>query len=87
MHRTQIYLQNELYDQLKARLQSLGLSISELIRRAVIKDLQENTMDDARTFFGRLTLLESFADADPDVFVRDLRKRSRLLREHGDCQS
>ena len=81
MHRTQIYLQECLYQQLKRRSQIQGLSISELIRRAVEKDLQEKPVADARAFFEQLTPLKSFAGIDPESYVRKLRGNSRLLRK------
>ena len=80
MHRTQIYLQDDLYEQLRNRSKALGLSISELIRRAVEKDLSAEPAADAEAFFDRLKPLESFADVDPKSYVRRLRDKSRLLR-------
>ncbi|MGH8655980.1 MAG: CopG family transcriptional regulator [Gammaproteobacteria bacterium] len=80
MHRTQIYLQDELYQQLKARSQSSGLSVSELIRRTLVKDLQARPAEDARAFFERITPLESFSDVEPKHYVRALRDNSRLLK-------
>ena len=47
MHRTQIYLQDELHDSLKARARSIGVSISELIRRTLEKDIQKDPVADA----------------------------------------
>lgn len=87
MHRTQIYLQDELYEQLKARARISGLSISELIRRSVEKDLRAGAADDARAFFKRLTPLQSFADVEPENFVRTLRKKSRIIREPHDDEA
>ena len=81
MHRTQIYLQDDLYERLKARSRNLGVSISELIRRTLEKDIQRDPGADARAYFQRLTPLESFAATDPEVYVRDLRATSRLLRD------
>jgi predicted DNA-binding protein len=83
MHRTQIYLQDEIYEQLRNRSQTQGLSISELIRRAVEKDLNDEPIVDAETFFERLKPLESFAHVDPESYVRVLRDKSRLLRQVG----
>lgn len=84
MHRTQIYLHDELYQQLKRRSQTQGLSISELIRRAVAKDLQAQPAADARAFFDQLPPLKSFAEVVPKSYVRELRSTSRLLREKND---
>jgi hypothetical protein len=82
MHRTQIYLPEDLHKQLKMRSRADGLSISELIRRAVEKDLQqESSTPSARQFFEALKPLESFADCEPEQYVRSLRDNSRILRD------
>jgi len=83
MHRTQIYLQDEVYERLRSRSRAQGLSISELIRRAVEKDLNDEPVVDAETFFDRLKPLESFTHVDPESYVRVLRNKSRLLRRVG----
>ena len=80
MHRTQIYLQNDLYERLKSRSRSVGVSVSELIRRSLEKDIQRDPVADAKTFFERLKPLESFANTEPETYVRKLRNSSRLLR-------
>jgi predicted DNA-binding protein len=81
MHRTQIYLPEDLHNRLKTRSRTDGLSISELIRRAVEKDLQqESSTSSARQFFETLKPLESFADCEPEQYVRSLRNNSRILR-------
>jgi len=84
MHRTQIYLQDELYEQLKMRSRSCGLSIAELIRRSVAKDLQREPVADARAFFDRLLPLESFSGTEPETYVRELRNTSRIVRNAHD---
>lgn len=84
MHRTQIYLQEALYEQLKARSRHLGLSLSELIRRSLEKDLEQHSAADARAFFERLPPLASFADTEPETYVREQRSASRLLRDASD---
>lgn len=80
MHRTQIYLQDALYESLKVRSRSVGVSISELIRRTLEKDIQKDPVSDARAYFEQLTPLESFAQVDADDYVRAIRSKSRLLR-------
>lgn len=84
MHRTQIYLQDELYERIKARARSVGVSISELIRRSLEKDIQQDPVADAKAFFGRLDPLKSFAHTEPETYVRELRDTSRLLRTETD---
>lgn len=80
MHRTQIYLQDDLHDNLKARARSVGVSMSELIRRTLEKDLQKDPVADARSYFKRLKPLESFADVNAEDYVRNIRNKSRLLQ-------
>lgn len=83
MHRTQIYLQDVLYETLRQRAHSLGLSMSELIRRSLEKEVQKQPANDAQAFFEQLQPLASFSqlnqDADVDRYVRQLRGKSRLL--------
>ena len=84
MHRTQIYLQDELYDSLKIRSRSVGVSISELIRRTLEKDIQKDPVADAKAYFARLKPLESFAGVDSEDYVRAIRSKSRIVRTSED---
>lgn len=84
MHRTQIYLQDDLYEKLRIRSRSLGVSLSELIRRSLEKGIDKNPAADARAFFAQLPILESFAASEPEAYVRTLRTNSRLLRDSAD---
>jgi len=81
MHRTQIYLQDELYLNLKARARSVGVSISELIRRTLEKDIEKDPESDARAFFDKLKPLDSFARVDSCAYVADIRSKSRILQQ------
>lgn len=85
MHRTQIYLQDALYASLKTRARSVGVSLSELIRRTLEKDIQKDPVSDARAYFERLKPLESFAQIDAEDYVRAIRSKSRILQK-GDAQ-
>jgi post-segregation antitoxin (ccd killing protein) len=80
MHRTQIYLQDDLHETLKAKALSVGVSMSELIRRTLEKEIERNPVAEARMFFENLTPLESFRNVDPRKYVDGLRGKSRLLR-------
>jgi len=80
MHRTQIYLQDTVYEQLKHKSRLVGISISELIRRAVEKDLNKPDHNEARAFFDALTPLKSFETTEPEQYVDDIRSGSRILR-------
>ncbi len=85
MHRTQIYLHDTLYDSLKTRSRSVGVSISELIRRTLESDIQKDPVADARAYFARLKPLKSFADVDSDGYVRTSRSKSRILQTGEDA--
>jgi len=80
MHRTQIYLQDALHENLKARARSAQVSLSELIRRTLEKDLHKNPSEDARAYFERLKPLKSFAEVDANEYVKGIRDKSRILR-------
>ena len=82
MHRTQIYLQDALYAQLKHQSQMMHVSISEIIRQAVEKDLNKSADKNASLFFSNLKPLQSFADVNAVQYVDDLRSNSRLLRNN-----
>ena len=81
MHRTQIYLPDDLHESLKTRARSVGISISELIRRTLERDIAKDPVADARAYFDRLTPLESFAQVSSEAYVREIRGSSRLLRQ------
>lgn len=85
MHRTQIYLQEALYDSLKARARNVGVSISELIRRTLEKDIQKDPVSDAHAYFERLKPLDSFADISSAAYVRQIRSTSRFLRQKNEA--
>jgi hypothetical protein len=80
MHRTQIYLQDDLHAQLKMQAYQLGISLSELIRQTLVKATSEKPATDVRAFFNVLPVAESFATTEPENYVRNLRAASRLLR-------
>jgi hypothetical protein len=58
----------------------IGVSISELIRRAIVKDLNKTAINEARAFFDALTPLQSFATIEPEQYVDDIRSHSRILQ-------
>ena len=86
MHRTQIYLQDNLHARLKTRAKSIGVSISELIRRTLEQEIKTDPLADAAAFFARLQPLTGFTDPanaelqSPEAYVRGLRAKSRILR-------
>jgi metal-responsive CopG/Arc/MetJ family transcriptional regulator len=73
MHRTQIYLDDDLYVSLEKESARRSLSISELIRVAVRKDLAA----DETTFMARMKkAVGAWKDVSetPDAYVRRMRK-------------
>ena len=81
MHRTQIYLHDELHGQPKRRARSTGVSMSELIRQTLERGIKNDPVADARAFFEQLEPLRSFAEVDGKTFVEGLRSRSRILHK------
>ena len=57
----------------------MGVSLSELIRRTLERDIQKTPLADARAYFERLKPLESFANVDSDEYVCAIRSKSRIL--------
>jgi len=80
MHRTQIYLQDDLHQRLKLQARSAGISMSELIRQTLEKGIDQDRAASARAFFDSFEPLESFKNVDAEVYVREIRSRSRILR-------
>jgi len=80
MCRIQTYLQDTVYKQLKHKSQMIEVSISELIRRVVEKDLNKTGINEVRTFFDALTPLQSFVTTEPELYVDDIRSYSRIFQ-------
>lgn len=80
MHRTQIYLQDDLHQRLKLQARSAGISMSELIRQTLEKGIDRDPAASARAFFDSFEPLESFKNVDAEGYVREIRNRSRILR-------
>jgi hypothetical protein len=81
MYRTQIYLQDTLHSRLKEQARLVGISMSELIRRTLERDLLSKPLTPAQDFFASLKPLQSFDAQTPESYVRELRSRSRILRD------
>lgn len=82
MHRTQIYLDDKLHSTLIGRAKRQDISMSELIRRLLTTQLEkkEEKPLTAEAFFKQMSPLESFAETEPEEWVRELRSTSRILR-------
>ena len=70
MHRTQLNFDEVLFDSLKARANSLGVSISEYIRGLVKQDLEQNlkNKNDFSKFAGMWE--------DRDITLEDIREKA-----------
>ncbi|MFM2319962.1 MAG: hypothetical protein RLZZ215_2583 [Pseudomonadota bacterium] len=81
MHRTQIYLDDQLHQTLFTQAKLQEISMSELIRRLLTKQLtqKEERTTAVETFFQQLKPLASFSTLEPEQWVRDLRSTSRIL--------
>lgn len=82
MQRTQIYLDDMLHKKLISRAKRQGVSMSELIRRLLTIQLEKKEEQPltAETFFQQMQPLESFAEVEPNEWVRELRSTSRILQ-------
>jgi negative regulator of replication initiation len=81
MNRTQIYLHDSLHRRLKLQARQIGISMSELIRRTLERDVPSTGVNPAQDFFSQLRPLTSFESQSPEDFVRSVRSNSRLLHQ------
>ena len=79
MHRTQIYIEEEIFQKARKESEILGISISEFIRMSIKKNIQKNSVNNINVFFGNLKPLESFKDINPKEYVDNIRSKSRIL--------
>ncbi len=82
MHRTQLYIDEDVFSKVKSSASSLNISISEFIRNAINKELQQKeTQETMEDFFDQLEPLVSFKNLDTSKYVESLRKNSRIINE------
>jgi len=81
MHRTQLYIEEDIFAKAQQVSKSLNISISEFIRRAVKKELQAGSKNSMKNFFEELEPLESFRNTDSEKYVDELRGKSRILND------
>ena len=79
MHRTQIYIEEEIFQKARKESEILGISISEFIRMSIKKNIQKNSANNINVFFDNLKPLESFKDINPEEYVDNIRSKSRIL--------
>ncbi len=81
MHRTQLYIEDDLFAKVKNISSSLNISISEFIRTAVRNEITKDNKDSVSDFFNDFEALESFKDVDATSYVSEIRKNSRIINE------
>ena len=74
MHRTQIYIEEEIFQKARKESEILGVSISEFIRMSIKKNIQKNSTNNINVFFDNLKPLESFKDINPKEYVDNIRR-------------
>ncbi len=81
MRRTQLYLDDQLWDALHVRARLTGTSISELVRSAVRERYVGNLEERRNAMQGLVGLRKNRPEfEDPEAYVRGLRRSSRLER-------
>lgn len=81
MHRTQIYLPEELHERIKNRSRVTGLSQSELIRRAIEKDLQQESLQSLKQESS-----QDLQQKDSQQNVREFFNQLQPLTSFSDCE-
>lgn len=87
VHRTQLYLDDDIYRALAAVASSEGKTISEAVRERLARSLAERRVDPLRAIDRALGAWGDRSDLPAtDGIVRDLR-RSERVRRHGKVES
>ena len=81
MHRTQIYLDEHLVQEIKKVAKMQNITMSAFIRNVIKKELQKYKKKDFVSFIENLEPLESFKDVDAQEYVEEIRNRSRILQK------
>ena len=81
MHRTQLYIEEDVFSQIQKIAKSSNISISEFIRTAVKNELKKASSQNMNIFFEKLTPLKSFEDIDSSKYVNNLRSKSRIIND------
>ncbi|MGH9445933.1 MAG: CopG family transcriptional regulator [Terriglobia bacterium] len=81
MKRTQLYIDNDVWEALRLRSQQAGTSISDLVRQAVREKYASGLAYRRQAMRALAGIWKGRADVrDPEAYVRRLRKGSRLKR-------
>jgi hypothetical protein len=81
MKRTQLYLQDDLWKALHIESRQNGVSISELVRRAITEKYASSPAERKKAMTAFVGLWKNRSDLpDSETYVRRLRKGKRLAR-------
>jgi Arc/MetJ family transcription regulator len=81
MHRTQLYLDDDLWKALRARARKEKTTVSSLVREAARERYLENFEDRKRAMLAFIGIRKDRADIGDSVqYVRDLRRGDRIER-------
>ena len=80
MQRTQIYLEESLLAELKKVAKNLNVSMSEIIRNALKKELKRYKQNSLSQFIDNLEAIESFKDTEAENYVDEIRNKSRIIK-------
>ena len=80
MQRTQIYLEESLLAELKRVAKNLNVSMSEIIRNALKKELKKYKQNSLSQFIDNLEPLESFKNIEAKDYVDEIRNKSRIIK-------
>ena len=84
MHRTQLYLEDDLWEALKLRSRESGVSMSELVREAVRGRYLGDAAKRKRSLAALAGLWKDRTDIpDTEAWIRSMRKDSRRDRTGG----
>jgi len=80
MQRTQIYLEENLLAELKRIAKNLNVSMSELIRDILKKELKKYKQNSLSQFVDNLEPIESFKDIKAENYIDEIRNKSRIIK-------
>ena len=80
MQRTQIYLEESLLAELKKVAKNLNVSMSEIIRNALRKELKKYKQNSLSQFIDNLEPVESFKNIEAKNYVDEIRNKSRIIK-------
>jgi len=80
MQRTQIYLEENLLAELKKVAKNLNVSMSEIIRNALKKELKKYKQNSLSQFIDNLEPIESFKNVEAENYVNEIRNKSRIIK-------